>query len=642
MALLLTAAVYWQGLAGPILFDDYWNLAPVSRWHSNEQDWLSTLLPNQESIIFSRPVAMASFMLTTWLGGGADSFPLKLGNLVVHLLCGIAVWWLVRAVVRKDKSLSPHAEWLAVVLATIWLLHPLHVSTVLYAVQRMAQLSTLFTLLSVGVYVLAREQLSSGRTRLATINLLLSVPLLVAAGVLSKQNAAIAPFLCLVVEFAYFTRSNRDYRVLGAFYLGGVIVPLCAIFYVLFHAPERVMAGYDDLEFSLVERLMTQPRALVDYMGMWFLPRSAEMGLYTDDFPISTSLWSPLTTIPAVVFLGSFTLFAYLYRDRAPTFFAGWLFYLVAHGVESTFLPLEMYYEHRNYLPAIGLLLGGASLVILVSRRVAAERLRSAGMIKVAVLALVAVLTLSTLARVLVWQTEDAMTLQGMRHHPESIRVHLDRTSLALRINDHAAALSALQPLVKSANQRQNLVGEMDTIAIRCILGEEIDPSELSHATRHAQKKLTVNEVHVALLQEAITRNGACTGIPPEVFGDSLVDLLDAASDQPESAPNKSTIRRLAGQLYARAGRWESAQKQAEIGWKAAETMPLGSLLVRAYAKNKKPGEAAAVLEVMESKLRTFDNLWQAELIQLNDIVLQAQEQAAARSAATGAGGAPR
>src|SRR5690606_474942 len=133
---------------------------------------------------------------------------------------------------------------------------------------------------------------------------------------------------------------------------------------------------------------------------------------------------------------------------------------------------------------------------------------------------------------------------------------------------------------------------------------EEIDPSELSHATRHAQKKLTVNEVHVALLQEAITRNGACTGIPPEVFGDSLVDLLDAASDQPESAPNKSTIRRLAGQLYARAGRWESAQKQAEIGWKAAETMPLGSLLVRAYAKNKKPGEAAAVLEVMESKLR--------------------------------------
>src|SRR5690606_17200239 len=127
LAILFTAAVYWPGLAGPILFDDYWNLAPVSRWYDGGQDWLTTLLPNQDSIVFSRPIAMGSFMLTTWLGGGAGSFPLKLGNLVVHLTCGLAVWWLLRTLLRRDERLAPHAEWGAVAMATLWLLHPLHV-----------------------------------------------------------------------------------------------------------------------------------------------------------------------------------------------------------------------------------------------------------------------------------------------------------------------------------------------------------------------------------------------------------------------------------------------------------------------------------------------------------------------------------
>jgi hypothetical protein len=74
---------------------------------------------------------------------------------------------------------------LASLLAAIWLLHPLNASTVLYAVQRMAQLSALFVLAAVWAYLAARAQLAAGRTRRALLGLFVLVPLLVVAGLLS-------------------------------------------------------------------------------------------------------------------------------------------------------------------------------------------------------------------------------------------------------------------------------------------------------------------------------------------------------------------------------------------------------------------------------------------------------------------------
>src|SRR5690606_17852578 len=144
-------------------------------------------------------------------------FPLKLGNLVVHLLCGLVGGWFIRRSLQLDTHLAPHANVLALVATAIWLLHPLHASTVLYAVQRMAQLATLFTLAAVAAYLVARQQLQANRPRRAAASLFVAFPLLLALGVLSKQNAAIAGVLCLVLELAYFSRPARS-RILQGFF----------------------------------------------------------------------------------------------------------------------------------------------------------------------------------------------------------------------------------------------------------------------------------------------------------------------------------------------------------------------------------------------------------------------------------------
>ena len=78
-AVVATALLYLPGLRGPFLFDDNWNLAGIRNWFHGEMHWLRAILPNETSILDSRPVSMASFLLTTGLWG-TEPFSYKLGN----------------------------------------------------------------------------------------------------------------------------------------------------------------------------------------------------------------------------------------------------------------------------------------------------------------------------------------------------------------------------------------------------------------------------------------------------------------------------------------------------------------------------------------------------------------------------------
>lgn len=617
--LAITAFVYWHGLRGPIVFDDYWNLAPISRWHAGEQAWFSAMFPNADSLVYSRPVAMASFMLTSWLFGDSV-FGLKLGNLVLHLACGLVGFGLMRRAFSFDPSLRVHAGAIALVTVAIWLIHPLHVSTVLYGVQRMAQLSTFFSLAAALAYLSARGAMVRGRRRAAMIHLWTLFPLLLVAGILSKQNAAIAGFLCLVLELAYFSRPSRDaaIRIFHSVFVG---LPVAAVVLILSLRPERLLAGYADAEFTLWQRLLTQPRVLVDYLGMWLVPRGPRMGLYTDDFPVSSGLLSPATTLLAGALLVALSCLAIAVRKRSPSIFAGWFFFLVAHGVESSFLPLEMYYEHRNYMPAIGLMICIAGILVFSKEAISRDLAVRRNLIVAIGIAIYATLAFSTYARALVWQSEASMVAQGLRHHPNSIRLRLDGAALALRENRLEDARDIVRPMLDSEDGRQRLIGRMDLFAIECVAGTEPDPAELQMAARNAQSVYTVNEVFIAILFETINRNGKCPHVAPETLADAIFATLEAAHTQPDHAPNKVTARRLTAQLYARGGQWEKARSEGERGWNAMPTLPLGSILVRTYATLGEKDLAMRTLDEVETMVRPADTHWHAEVAQLREIV---------------------
>ncbi|HST43855.1 MAG TPA: hypothetical protein VLK29_01390 [Luteimonas sp.] len=611
-AVLLTILSYLPGLSGPYLLDDSASVEAVAQWHAGERSLAATVLPNDRSILFSRPVAMASLAANAALAGPSP-FAFKLGNLLVHLACGALVLLLLQRCLALDQN-AKHARLLGLFLACAWILHPLHVSTVLYVVQRMAQLSALFTLLAVLSYLVARCRLRDGHPAAARVLLFAAFPLAWVAGLLSKQNAAVAPLLCLVLEYAYFPVHPRPRQVTAFFALFALPVVLGGLA-LLSVAPATLLSGYSDWDFTLGERLLSQPRALLDYIALTLLPNGPRMGLYTDDFTVSTGLFEPWTTLPAIALLAAASIAALLVRRRAPSITAGWGFFLVAHLVESTFLPLEMYYEHRNYLPSVGLLLAAAGCGQLLVRKLQDRRGRGPTRMATPVPVLVVlVLAFATFARAGVWQSEASILQQALLHHPTSMRAMLDQASLYIRQGRYDDALAATEPLRHDPRRRPRLNGYLHQAAVECMRGTVVNPVAMARAVDNALPRLTVYEVNTATLLVMGTPTGRCGPYSTRHIADGLDAIADqAAADTPREVIYPS-IRTMAAQLYLRSGDWTTAREQADDAWLGHRYLPAGALLVRILIELGDSAAAHATLDQLSTRIRPFDTAGQAQL----------------------------
>ncbi|HYM86524.1 MAG TPA: hypothetical protein VET30_07275 [Pseudoxanthomonas sp.] len=634
-ACVATVLVYWMGLFGPFLLDDLWNLKPVVQWHAGKASLYEAVFP-QESLVSSRPLAMASFVLTTWLFG-PDSFSFKFGNLIVHLACGITSWVVLRRILVRDACLANHAGLLATLVATIWLLHPLHVSTVLYSVQRMAQLSTLFTLAAVWCYLIARQQLEQHRDRAALLNLFIVFPLMVLLGVLSKQNAVVAPALCLIVEAVYFQGSGKRPRSLKAFFTLFLAVPAVAGLALLIAAPDRLLAGYAEWDFTLWQRLMTQSRALMDYIGMLVIPRGPLMGLYTDDFVVSQGLLSPLSTLFCILALIGITICAFVLRRRAPSILAGWLFFLVAHSVESTIVPLEMYYEHRNYLPSLGLFLATLGLLGLVISKVQTNFFSVKQLGWFATAGFILVLGVSTFGRVLIWKDMGGITAQAEIHHPKSRRLRSDMASEAVGRGDYDGALAALAHLLSSDNPRYRQVGNLGTFTIRCLRGDaNPDTALLETAAKENLHKITTYEAQSFVRLTRTIKAKGCGSVRPAVAASYVKRILDSASSQPESAQPKWHSRTTLADLYASAEDWPAARQQAEISWEGSGHFPkVGASLTSLYVQEGNIAAARTILAEIRKRVAADDTGGQATLRMLQKSIDDANARAQSEPSAS-------
>lgn len=352
--LALAAFVYLPGLPGGFIFDDYSNLRMLenlNRLGGAGEFWRFVLEGMAGPL--GRPVSLLSFALQheAW---PSDPGAFKAWNTAIHVTTGALVFILAAQLLRLTNAKSQACTLLALITAAIWLLHPMHVSTVLYIVQRMAQLAALFGFAAIIGYLKGRELVQEGRV---VAGYLLTMASLVIAGglsLLSKENGAVLPMLLAVLELTLLStaRAENGWRLFrfGAIYLPALLLPI-AMLYGLNFDP---VAAYATRDFSLGERLLSQARALLDYLGLILLPVPSELGIYHERFDVSRGLLQPWTTLPAVLILSSIIAAATSFRRRAPVLAFGALWFLGAHVVESTFIPLELYFLHRNYLAMVG------------------------------------------------------------------------------------------------------------------------------------------------------------------------------------------------------------------------------------------------------------------------------------------------
>jgi len=275
---------------------------------------------------------------------------------MLHLLTGVLLCWLVYRIIGV-LSTSKLAVYGTTLLSTgFWLLHPYNLSTVLYPVQRMAILSALFVILGLLVYTIGRQMIPS-RPRRAHVLMSLAIIIGTITATFSKENGALLPLLVLVLEITVF--SSQSYKPNRYWHLLFVVLPSLLIAgYLIFGVINgNITAGYGRRYFSLSERLMTEARILFDYLYYWFVPHIHSPGLLTEDIPLSTSLLSPPTTVLSIVGIATIITAGIRYRRTYPLASLAVLFFFAGHIIESTVIPLELYFEHRNYLPAIFLVM---------------------------------------------------------------------------------------------------------------------------------------------------------------------------------------------------------------------------------------------------------------------------------------------
>ncbi|HEY1102424.1 MAG TPA: hypothetical protein VGE70_03285, partial [Burkholderiaceae bacterium] len=596
-ALLLTAALYWPGLGGPFMLDDFETFVRLQRWMAGQDSWQSAMFGHQASLD-ARPVAMASLMLSAALGGGVDPFAFKLGNLLVHLLCGVLVWQVVRQATRQDAVLGERAEGIALAVAALWLLHPFNASTLLYAVQRMAQLGTLFALAAVWTYLSARTALLAGHARKAAWQLFALFPLLVIAGYFSKQHAAIAPALCLVLELAYFLGRPpaTGRRTLATFFGLFLLVPAALLLAVLILQPERLLAGYADYDFTLTERLLTQPRVLMGYLAQLLVPRGALMGLYTDDVVASTGWFAPPATLYAFLGLLAISAVAVAARRRVPALFAGWFFFLAAHVIESSFLPLDLAFEHRNYLPAVGLLWALVGGVAPLLARVPTNILSPRQLGIMACCALLLSYAVATLGRALVWQDRTQIISQGLQHHPESLRAHLDAAALT-QGNNKQAHDEITQRLIASEAPQWRVLGRLYRVTAACARGEPADPALLRAAASEKLPRISLTEVHAfRALAARVDPPATCAGLTPGLAASTITQLVDATDVRHATQQPTWLSRYEAAKLFGHAALWEQAEAQATLAWQPTADAGVGFYLANLQARGGRLEQAQATL----------------------------------------------
>lgn len=614
---LATLAIYWRGLSGPFLLDDGVTFPVIERWLAGQASFAEAVL-GRGSPWAGRPVAMASFALSAALGG-VEPFSFKLGNLIVHLLCAALVWQLLRRLLALDPRLSAQAPLLATIASAIWLLHPIQVSTVLYSVQRMAQLSTLLVLAAVLVYLIARQEIAAGQLRSARSKLFLTFPLLVLLGLLSKQNAAVAPLICAVVEWTCFKRDGAAARPIYAFFGLFLWAPALLVLATLLIAPQLLLGGYSEWDFTLAQRLMSEPRALMAYLGHIALPYGPALGVYTDDFATSTGVLSPISTLSSIVALIAISVAAWAWRAAAPSACLGWFFFLAAHAVESTFLPVELYYEHRNYLPLVGLalaLVGLSALLPASLRSRPGYRAQLVGVAALAVLALAAI----TYSRVSVWQRMDTIAAEGLREHPHSLRALYDQSGVLLARGDLRGNIALMESLAASPDPRRRWLGRVNLITARCRAGLPSDPGVLAAIAAQAPPSATVFEIQALRLLGRFNAARGC-GFESRAFADTVVRTLAATPAQPESSRPKWLTRLLAAEIYAGIGDLGAAQSQAEIAWAASGDLPTGTLLAKILAARGARDDAIGVLAELERRMKPYDSRGQSELAAIRQML---------------------
>lgn len=535
---------YSPGLHGPFIFDDYATLPGLTAFaRIKDAGTLAQAVANGIAGPLGRPLSLISFILNspTW---PAAPWSFKATNVALHCAVGLTLFLLLLRLPRPPGEKT--ATGTALFVASLWLLQPYNVSTVLYVVQRMAMLSALFSAIGLLGYVHGRQVYAkNAKAGLAWMGSSLFSATLLA--VLCKENGALLPLLALVLEYTLLRHAAKLPPLPWRVALPLLWLPSLALVPILLQY--ATPTAYAMRTFSLEQRLMTESRVLWDYLYHWFNPYAVTRGVLAEDYPISTGLLRPWTTLPSLLAIAGAFAWSIWQRARHPYGAFAILFFLAGHTMESTILPLEIYFEHRNYLPSLFLALPVANW----AAQAHGHHQRLVPILGMMVLLAAAAQT-HRLAKV--WSSEVSLAVWSVEHHPDSGRARDFLASSLANAGRSDLAVGAMQAAIR--DQPENSHFYLHYLAEKCRAGG-ISPEDISSSlAQFSRQPLSIKSFPLLGAMVAAVPDPQCRGLEVGVML-NIVDVLSAHAEVRADSERMRQLQHFRGELQIKAGAPQAA-----------------------------------------------------------------------------------
>lgn len=434
---LLTIIAYFRSLKGPLIFDDVIYIAPSK---------LRNIL--HDFSFRARSIAELSFALNYYFSGMNVVF-FRFSNVVLHLGAAFTASYFALTMLRlpslrdtyrasyDDKTLLN----IAFFVAALFALHPIQTSAVNYITQRMAIMAAMFSF--AGFIFYTRGVTTAGKG--SVIQYLFSAFFFVLA-ILSKENALMTLFMLPIYDFIFLSSSKwGEFRrrfitltvlmitvaLIAAYTMGitGFAEKVIALLSNPNRSMERYAWGGKDINWTPIEYLLTELRVVSRYIFLLFIPLPSLMVFdYSNAYPVSRSLFDPLSTLLSLLFLATVLVFSLKNIKKVPLISFGILWYLVTISLESFIaLGLDPYFEYRNYLPSFGIFLAiGSSFLYADVSRIKIKK-------ETIFVGLAVVLCFLTFVRNGAWTTEDSLWKDTIEKAPNNLRALISLSSIYIR-----------------------------------------------------------------------------------------------------------------------------------------------------------------------------------------------------------------
>lgn len=415
----------------------------------------------------ARKISYLSFVINQKIDP-QDPLNFRLFNIGIHILNSFLLYGIAIITVRRYYKVSngDYVFPVALISTALFALHPLNINAVSYIIQRMASLAAFFVLLSLIIYVSAvRAKSTMGKVLLYTLTLFF-----ILIGILAKENAIIGIPLILLYDYFFLSRENEKgfWRRFSVVLLLGCSVFLISLLFLPLHKlTSSVLKTFlnfnaplthkpwmaTDVYWSPLEHILTEFRVISRYLFLFVLPLPRFLIFDWWGYPVSKGLFEPPTTVFSFGFISFLAVFSILTKKRFPFLAFGILWYLIAISLES-FLAVgaDLYFEHRNYLPIMGLSFGMVTEVLSLSKiRAYLKGYR----LFVVFIILSSILGFLTFQRNFVWKTPATLWGDTVEKAPKNIRANLALAHSYMGISDFKNAERYYRSSLKVARDKK-------------------------------------------------------------------------------------------------------------------------------------------------------------------------------------------